>query len=221
MKKHIFSFILAPIFLLLSISASVEIFNILKTFSITSRVELFFFIGFCVYLVIHFLFYKPVFIHVMSHEFTHMIWASLFGGKTKHLSVSAEGGKVVVSKSNFLISLAPYFFPLYALVFAGIFFIAQDVYRPYIAFFIGAGLSFHIALTLYSLRQIQSDLYEDSNIIFSYIFIYFMNLLMAAIILAIMSPTIEIWPIILKILKGSYMLVIDLFKLISGFFSSK
>jgi hypothetical protein len=165
-------------------------------------------LGFIAYLMIHFLLYKPVFMHVMAHEITHALWALPFGGRTKKLEVSKEGGRVLISKSNFLISLAPYFFPLYALFFTLIFFIADQKYRAVVAFFVGASLSFHIALTLFSLRSNQSDFHADSNIIFSLTFIYFMNILVIAGILAILSPKVRYVPFLINTFKGSYGVIV-------------
>ena len=54
-------------------------------------------------------------IYVVGHELTHVVWSWLFGGKVKKFRASSSGGEVVVTKSNFLVALAPYFFPLYEL----------------------------------------------------------------------------------------------------------
>jgi hypothetical protein len=192
---------------LLAVSASVEFGKIMRNFSISSKDELFFAIGFVVYLLVHFLLYKPVFMHVMAHELTHALMALPFGGKTKELKVSKEGGRVLISKSNFFISLAPYFFPLYALLFAMIYFIARDEFRPYVAFFTGAALSFHIALTLFSLKSNQSDFHADSDFVFSMIFVYFMNIVMISLVLTVLSPKISFLTFIAETFKGSFHLV--------------
>jgi hypothetical protein len=190
MKKTIF-FILTFVLGLLSISAAIAIVQLVRGLSVTTHEEISFLCGFIAYIIVHFLFYKPVFAHVMAHELTHMLWSALFGGKTKALHVTTGGGKVLVSKSNFLVSLAPYFFPLYAFAAAFIYFIARDEYRVYVAFFVGAALSFHIALTLFSLTTKQSDLYEESNIFFSLLFVFFMNIMVIALILAIVSQKVN------------------------------
>src|ERR1043165_7130212 len=56
---------------------------------------------------------KPMWVYVFGHELTHAIWNWLFGGSLKRFKVTSNGGHVVVTKNNFLIALAPYFFPLY------------------------------------------------------------------------------------------------------------
>jgi hypothetical protein len=208
MKKIIF-IVLSVVFGLLAISASVEFGRILKDFSISSKDELSFAIGFVVYLLVHFLLYKPVFMHVMAHELTHALWALPFGGKTKELKVSKEGGRVLISKSNFLISLAPYFFPLYALFFAIIYKIARPEYGVFVAFFMGAALSFHIALTLFSLRSNQSDFHADSDFVFSMIFVYFMNIVMISLVLTVLSSKINFAGFVAGTFKGSFGLVRD------------
>ena len=55
---------------------------------------------------------KPMWVYILGHEFTHALWTWLFGGKVKKFRASANGGHVVVNRSNFAIALAPYFFPL-------------------------------------------------------------------------------------------------------------
>ena len=59
---------------------------------------------------------KPMWIYVFGHELTHALWTWIFGGQVKKMKVSSDGGHVVISKSNFVIALAPYFFPLYAVL---------------------------------------------------------------------------------------------------------
>ncbi|HPI03490.1 MAG TPA: M50 family metallopeptidase [Candidatus Goldiibacteriota bacterium] len=190
MKNRIIALPLTILTIIICVPATLAFTDILKNLTINSRIELGFFIGFAVYLVIHIVFYKPVFIHVMAHELTHIFWAFLFGGKAKKLEVSASGGRVLINRTNFVITLAPYFFPLYTFIFLAVYIIAKEQYLPYIAFLIGASLSFHIALTLYSMKSAQSDFHEDSNIFFSLSFVYLMNIIVIALIFSILSEKV-------------------------------
>src|SRR5687767_11961642 len=70
--------------------------------------------GFTCWLVIYFLLPKPMLIYVFGHELTHAVWTWLFGGKVKKFKATPRGGHVIITKTNFLIGLSPYFFPLYA-----------------------------------------------------------------------------------------------------------
>src|SRR5260221_1208525 len=63
--------------------------------------------------VIFLLLPKPIRIYVFGHELTHAVWTWIFGGKVKQFKVGSGGGHVVVTTNNFVIALAPYFFPLY------------------------------------------------------------------------------------------------------------
>ena len=190
--KDLVFFFLTFIVLVLAISATFQMIRTMRGLSVAGPAEISFLAGFITYLLVHFLLYKPVFAHVMAHELTHMLWAALFGGKTQSLHVSKTGGKVMISKSNFMISLAPYFFPLYAMAATLVFYIAKEQYQVYVAFFVGAALSFHIALTLFSLTTEQSDLYQDSNLIFSLAFVYLMNIVVLMLILTVVTKEISL-----------------------------
>ncbi|MCE5299811.1 MAG: hypothetical protein LLG37_02920 [Spirochaetia bacterium] len=187
MLKKILYGIFTAVFVVLSFSAALQLGNLVRGYTASSYRELAFFAGFALYLVIHFLLYRPVFAHVMAHELTHMLWGAVFGAKTKSIYVSKDGGKVLISKSNFLISLAPYFFPLYALFALGIYAIARDEHQVWLAGVVGAALAFHIALTIFSLTTSQTDLKEDSNIVFSLAFVLFMNMIVIAFILSVIA----------------------------------
>jgi len=203
--KNIVFFFLTFIVVILAVSATLQMIKLMRGLIVAGPEEISFLAGFIVYLLVHFLFYKPVFAHVMAHELTHMLLAAVFGGKTQSLHVSKTGGKVLISKSNFIISLAPYFFPLYAMAATLIYFIAKDQYRVYVAFFVGASLSFHIALTLFSLTTEQSDLKQDSNLVFSLAFVYLMNIIIIVLILTVVTKEItfrDFGMFLLDIFKG-------------------
>jgi hypothetical protein len=115
------------------------------------------------WLVIFSLLPKPMWIYVLGHELTHALWTWLFGGKVKRMKVTSSGGHVVISKTNFAIALAPYFFPLYAVFVVAIFAVGHLFWdwKSYLVYFhllVGAAYAFHVTLTLYTLRTRQSDI---------------------------------------------------------------
>lgn len=120
--------------------------------------------------------------YVLGHELTHALWTVLFGGKASGLKVSARGGSVRVSKNNFWITLAPYFFPLYTFVVAlawllsAWLFPAVKPYSPIFVFWIGMTWSFHLTFTLRFLAYNQPDVREHGRL-FSYALIYALNAL--------------------------------------------
>ncbi len=176
-------------------------------FQFNDLVQVAFLTGIGVYLVMHLVLWKPIFIHVMGHELTHAFWSFVFGGRTKSLQVSSLGGQVTLSKTNFFVALAPYFFPFYTALLVPVFAITADKFKPLVSLLIGFSLAFHIALTLHSLREHQSDL-QQVGVVFSLIFIYFMNLLVFTFLLSLIAPGIihpwlliqETWRMILYFL---------------------
>jgi hypothetical protein len=135
--------------------------------------------GAACWIVIFFLLPKPMWIYVFGHELTHALWTWLFGGKVKKMKVTSSGGHVVISKTNFLIALAPYFFPLYAviviLIFAlGNFFWDWHDYRVWFYLLLGAAYAFHVTLTFHTLQTRQSDI-TSQGYLFSAVIIFLGN----------------------------------------------
>jgi hypothetical protein len=135
--------------------------------------------GAACWIVIFLLLPKPMWIYVVGHEFTHVLWTWLFGGKVKKFKASARGGHVIVTKNNFLISLAPYFFPVYAAIVVAIFIIGHLIWnwQPYLVWFhllLGAAYAFHLTLTFHILKTEQSDITQHGYL-FSLVVIFLGN----------------------------------------------
>lgn len=124
---------------------------------------------------------KPMLIYVYGHELTHAVWTWACGGKVKRFKATSKGGQVVVTKNNFLITLAPYFFPLYAVLIVLLFAVGRliwnwDHYRVWFHLLLGAAYAFHITLTWHVLKTRQSDI-SDQGVIFSCVVIFLGNAL--------------------------------------------
>lgn len=124
---------------------------------------------------------KQVWLYVLGHELTHVIWSWLFGGKVKRFSINRDGGFVVVTRSNFLVALAPYFFPLYAVFIVLIFGTFHWLYPvaplvPVFHLLLGAAYAFHITWTWEILRTEQSDI-RGQGVLFSGVVIWLGNLI--------------------------------------------
>jgi hypothetical protein len=135
--------------------------------------------GAACWLVIFALLPKPMWIYVCGHELTHVLWAWVFGGKVKRMKVTSNGGHVVISKTNFLIVLAPYFFPLYAVIVVGVFACGHLIWNwhSYLAFFhlfVGAAYAFHVTLTFHTLQTRQTDI-TSQGYLFSAVVIFLGN----------------------------------------------
>ena len=135
--------------------------------------------GAACWLVIFLLLPKPMWIYVFGHELTHALWAWLFGGRVKKMKVTSEGGHVVISKTNFLIVLAPYFFPLYVVMVVAGFALCRWIWdwRGSLVWFhlaVGAAYGFHVTLTGHALKTRQTDI-TSQGYLFSAVVIFLGN----------------------------------------------
>lgn len=152
--------------------------------------------GFALWVFIYYSLPRPMRSYVLAHELTHALWGALMGARVSDLRVTTQGGSVRLSKTNFLIVLAPYFFPLYTvLVIVGFFVLSAfydlHYYIPFWLSLIGFTWGFHLTFTISMLRQNQSDI-EESGKVFSYAVILLLNLLGLCLwIVAIGDPTLE------------------------------
>ncbi len=148
-----------------------------------------FFGGILAYLVVHFLFRQPILTYVVGHELTHALFAVLFGGSVKAFHASEKGGQVHITKSNFIITLAPYFFPLYAYLALGAFWIVRAAgwraFEPWFVLLGGAAFCFHVVLTVVFLQTDQNDIREHGAF-FSYPLILLFNIVLTALIVRLL-----------------------------------
>lgn len=148
------------------------------------------------WVVIYLLLPKPMWIYIFGHELTHALWTWLHGGKVKHFKASADGGHVVVDKSNFAIALAPYFFPLYAVLVVLVFLSGHWFWnwRHYLVWFhllLGAAYAFHVTLTWHVLRYDQSDI-RNQGYLFSAVVIFLGNAIVLLLGIPLLVPKVGI-----------------------------
>ncbi|WP_136065712.1 hypothetical protein [Pontiella sulfatireligans] len=142
-------------------------------------------IGFLLWVLLFFLLPRPVRTYVFGHELTHALWALMMGGRVGKMKVGKSGGHVELSKTNFVITLAPYFFPFYTFLIIAAYYLAGlsvevEPYRAWWLGLVGLTWSFHITFTVHMLSQRQPDVQEHGRI-FSYAVIYFMNVLVIGV----------------------------------------
>lgn len=139
--------------------------------------------GFCWSTISH-----PIRAYVFGHELTHALWGLLFGARPSDVRVSESGGSVRLTKSNFLITLAPYFFPFYTFLVIVVALVTYAFLRPLPClplwmFLIGFTWSFHVLFTLQTLTQRQPDVKLYGRI-FSWTFIFIANIALVLVFLA-------------------------------------
>ena len=95
------------------------------------------------------------------------------------MKVTSNGGHVIVTKTNFLITLAPYFFPLYAAIVIVVFASGHWIWGwtrclVYFHLLLGAAYGFHVTLTFETLQTRQSDI-TSQGYLFSGVVIFIGN----------------------------------------------
>lgn len=153
--------------------------------------------GAACWVVIYWLLPKPMWIYVFGHELTHAIWTWLMGGRVKRFKATSQGGSVVVTKNNFLIALAPYFFPLYALLVVGGFSLCQwlghwTLQPVWFHLLLGAAYAFHLTLNWHVLKSKQSDI-TDQGYLFSAVVIFLGNILVLLIAVPLLTGKVTVF----------------------------
>lgn len=189
-----FKIILAIFILPFCIGSVIAIWQLILSSGSAGIIWLTILSGAIVWVLIYIFLPEPKWIYVLGHELTHALWSWFSGGRLKEIKVDSSEGHVLITKSNFLTSLAPYFFPLYVvliiIIFAiGNFFWNLSNYVLLFYFFIGIMYAFHITLTISALKIKQPDIVKEGYI-FSAIIIFLGN--MSVLLVGISTLTTKI-----------------------------
>ena len=136
-------------------------------------------------------------VYVFAHELSHALAAISFGAKVFRIKVNRQSGSVRLSKSNFIIGLAPYFMPLYALMaalayIAAAHFFPQHNLKPWFSAAAGFFLTFHFVHTIGILSgPMQPDIQEEGGMMFSFPVIIFFSCISSLAIIIIMSESVR------------------------------
>ena len=154
----------------------------------------FFSLGAILWLIAFFGLPRPVVLYVFGHELTHALWVWMMGGRVSRFKVGREGGHILTDKNNFLIALAPYFFPLYSILVLALYggcslFTNMQPYGRLLYALVGVTWAFHLTFTCWMIPKNQTDL-SDNGTIFSLVVIYLINLLLLSVMLVVASPRI-------------------------------
>ncbi len=171
--------IIALLLLPACVGAAAALWKVLQASGSADTTWVPFLAGALCWVVIYLLLPKPMWIYVVGHELTHALSAWLQGGRVKRFKASSDGGHVIVTRSNFAVALAPYFFPVYAILVVAGFVTGHLIWnwRHYLVWFhllLGAAYSFHVTLTWHILKHEQTDITEQGYI-FSAVIIFLGN----------------------------------------------
>ena len=172
-------FIIALILLPVCVGAAMALLKVLRASGDATTVWVPALAGAACWVVLFLSLPKPMLLYVFGHELTHVVWTWLFGGSVKKFKATSGGGQVVITKQNFLIALAPYFFPLYAVLVVAGFALGHVIwgwarYHVWFHLLLGAAYAFHVTLTAHILKTRQSDITQQGYL-FSAVIIFLGN----------------------------------------------
>jgi hypothetical protein len=135
--------------------------------------------------------------YIFGHELTHALAGFLSGARINAFKVKKNSGSVSLSKVNIFSVLAPYFVPIYSMILI-IAYALANLYakqkgcniHPYFLFLLGFTLAFHVALTVFAIRQGQSDL-REYGVVFSSFVIIIANCVVLALIFSLFSSLLS------------------------------
>ena len=189
-------FIIAVLLLPVCAGAGMTLWSVMKTCGNSDTTLVPIIGGALCFLAVYLLLPKPMWIYVFGHELTHVIWVWLFGGSVKKFKATSEGGHVIVDKTNFLIALSPYFFPLYAVIVVAVFVTGHLIWnwKGFMVWFhllVGAAYAFHITLNAHALKTQQSDI-TSQGYLFSAVVIFLGNVLVLLIGLPLLTAKVDL-----------------------------
>ena len=188
-------FILGILLLPFTLGVSIALYQQLGVVRSLNNHQLFFLYGVGTYIVIHLVFYRPVFPYVFAHELIHALSTWISGGKVKSFKATPKGGEVKTTKTNSFISLSPYCFPIYTIFLAAVYSISSlffevECYVLIFIFLVGFTLIFHLVITIDFLKTKQPDLIKTGYIL-SLTLIYMANVFILALVLSLIFPDIS------------------------------
>ena len=194
--KKLFKILIAFFLLPFCIGSTIALWKIISLSGSLQMTWITLLAGALFFVLIYIFLPEPKWIYVLGHELTHALWSFPFGGKLKKIKVSSKGGHVSITKSNFLVSLAPYFFPLYVVLIIIIFWVGNIFWNwaSYVSLFyflIGMAYAFHLTLTFRILKIKQPDIITEGYI-FSTVVVFLGNIIVLLIGIPLLTTKINI-----------------------------
>ncbi len=209
--------VIAVLFIPLIYFYGVNLLQLFQVINITNTIQLNFIGGFIGGIVFIRLFLRKIsFFRTFEHELTHNIWAILTLNKPTGFHVEKDNGGYFSysGRSNFLITLSPYFFHTLNLFLLLITIFIQDKFYPLFAILIGVATAYHFVSDIHEARPHQTDI-QKNGLFFSYVTILLGNIIMYGLII---SFIIGSWNnMALYFTKGGkdmYIFFVELFKTI-------
>ena len=135
-----------------------------------------------------------LYLYVLGHELTHVLFVVIFRGKVTDFHVSTAGGFITTNKTNLIIALSPYFVPFWAVVIATLYGTLKLCVNlwPFwdLVFYglMGVTWTFHMVWTLWMIPRDQPDLKENGTFL-SLVVIFLANLLVLVGLLCVAAQS--------------------------------
>ncbi len=173
--------VVAVLLLPLCVGATQAVGQVVQAGSAADRFWVALVAGVACWVVVYALLPRPMRLYVLGHELTHALVAWCSGRKVRRLRVGRTSGSVTVERPNWVITLAPYVVPFYAVTVTLLFLVGNLClgWQAYVAWFhllLGAAYAFHVTFTAHALSTPQSDLAREGPF-FALVIIWLGNVL--------------------------------------------
>ena len=186
--KNLLGLILIPL-----VSCAVfSLYRVGEEFFKVGKNSLYFSIGIITYILIRFGTSKlgssiMEFGEVFYHELIHTVYSVMcLKGIKSFFASDTRGGEIETSKSNFIIDLSPYFFPIFAVLVSLIRPIVVQKYYEYLVLCAGIGTGLHLSSVFHDLKVEQSDI-DKNGVLFSFVIIFFLIMIFLGIIISLLN----------------------------------
>ena len=206
----------------LALLLSVELFHILYSVVISIYTNplfyKYFFIGMGIYLLFWLIFFNKnsYWFLTVEHELTHIIFALLTFHKVIDFQASSwRGGYTMfLGNGNWLIFIAPYFFPTFSMIIILFIYFSQPQFYPLLVALLGYSMVYHVHSTYIETSFHQPDI-QEVGLPFAFMFLPSANLFaMIGILSAIPNDGIDFFGIIQYLYDygiGLFFLVYNMF----------
>lgn len=199
---------LALIMAFLTFELSTILYDIIQNINRYQSDYKYLFMGMGIYIFLWFMLFKRKrmnWFFTIEHELTHSLFAILtFHTILDFYATNGRGGFMRyvggAGGGNWLITIAPYFFPTFSMIIIGLIYFSQPKFYPLLVGLLGYSVVYHIHST-YKETEIKQPDIQNVGLPFSFLFLPSANLLaMIGILSAIPNDGIEF----MRILDGLY-----------------
>jgi len=184
----LFKNVIMVLSILFGVGYGLALINELINFNITAKSSIYFLGGVIVFIPVWFIWVKKNnFFSVFEHEFTHLVAGLVFFKKPVGFLVKENGeGATYLCGENFIITLAPYFFPTFVCGLLIVSLVIDTRFANYYFALLGIFTSYHILSTFKEFSYHQPDI-KKRGMVFSTIFLLFANVIFYGFLVAFVN----------------------------------